>query len=69
MIGELVTRKLIPAVVPLYFLIAIILGMLGYIEISGFLLLIPILVMMYFATAELLPIDDIAEKLKGRQRD
>ena len=31
--------------------------------------LIPVLVTMYFAAANLLPIDDIAEKLEGRQRD
>ena len=31
--------------------------------------LIPINLMLYFAAENLLPIDDIVEKLEGRQRD
>ena len=62
-------RKLIPAVVPLYFLILIILIKLDHTNIGIIMLLIPVLVTMYFTAANLLPIDDIAEKLEGRQRD
>ena len=69
MIGGNVIRKLIPAVVPLYFLILIIEVMLNHTNTGFIMLLIPVLVTMYFAAANLLPIDDIAEKLEGRQRD
>ena len=69
MIGGNVIRKLIPAVVPLYFLILIIEIMLDHTNTGFIMLLIPLLVMLYFSAAKLLPIDDIAEKLEGRQRD
>jgi hypothetical protein len=69
MIGVNVTRKLIPAVVPLYVLIVFILAMLDYTNTAFILFLIPILLMLYFSAANLLPIDAIAEKLEGRQRD
>ena len=69
MIGGNVIRKLIPAVVPLYFLILLIEIKLDHTNIGLIMFLIPVLVTMYFAAANLLPIDDIAEKLEGRQRD
>ena len=62
-------RKLIPAVVPLYFLILILEIMLGHTNTGFIMLLIPINLMLYFAAEKLLPIDDIAKKLEGRQRD
>ena len=64
MIGGNVIRKLIPAVVPLYFLIFIIEAMLDHTNTAFIMILIPILLMSYFAAANLLPIDDIAEKLE-----
>jgi len=69
MIGGNVIRKLIPAVVPLYFLILILEIMLGHTNTGFIMLLIPINLMLYFAAEKLLPIDDIAKKLEGRQRD
>ena len=65
MIGGNVTRKLIPAVVPLYFLIVMISAMLGNFNTAIILFLIPILLLLYFSAAILLPIDDIAKKLEG----
>ena len=62
-------RKLIPAVVPLYVLIVFISTMLGHFIPAFILLLIPLLVLFYKAAEVSLPIDAIAKKLEGRQRD
>ena len=62
-------KKLIPAIGPLWFIAIIVLMRLGYDDIAITILLIPFLGALYFLSAMMLPIDDIAEKLERRQSD